>query len=143
MGNVVPAPGSMANLEIMRKVGGFDENIPYSNDYDLWVRLAATGLPFKHVERYTCKYRWHQSNVSHRADMLAVDDLKILNKMIGTYEIRQLCADLDWNTNARRAEIQACERIYALLSRKNDQEAARSWEYRRNLLCAELAAAST
>jgi len=134
LGNAVPGPGSMANLAVMRAIGGFDNDIPFSNDYDMWVRLAATGLPFKHMERYTCKYRWHESNVSHRADLLAVDDLKILRKMLGSFDLRRICADLNWANDPKRSEIMACERIVALFVRKNDYGTALLWQQRQQAL---------
>jgi hypothetical protein len=133
-GNVVPGPGSMANLDVMLAVGGFDNDIPFSNDYDLWARLAATGLPFKHIGRTTCKYRWHGSNTSNRDDLLADDDLKILHKMLDTYDLSQICADLDWAIDTIRAEIKACERIVDLLNKKNDHRAAKVWDQRLNEL---------
>ncbi len=138
MGNVVPGPGSMANLGVMRAIGGFDNDIPFSNDYDLWARLAATGLPFKHIGRPSCKYRWHGSNISNRADALSADELKILHKMLETYDLEQISADLDWSGDRKRAEIQACERVATLLLRKHDHAAAQSWEQRRQELLLSL-----
>ena len=130
VGNVVPGPGSMANLAVMRAVGGFDNDIPFSNDYDLWARLAATGLPFKHIGRATCKYRWHGSNISNRAQGLVADELQVLQKMLATYTLKQICADLDWAHQPESAEIQACKRIAGLLTRKKDPAGALLWEQR-------------
>jgi hypothetical protein len=132
--NVVPAPGSMANLGVMRAIGGFDNDIPYSNDYDLWVRLAATGLPFKHIGQVTCKYRWHGSNISNHTEGLSADDLKILHKMLSSYDLTQICADLNWLENPQKAESLACDRIFDLLTQKKDDIAAEYWLKRKKYL---------
>ncbi len=134
VGNVVPGPGSMANLAVMRAIGGFDNDIPFCNDYDMWARLSATGLAFKHIGRPTCKYRWHGSNISNRAEGLIADQLRILKKMLMTYDLPSICADLDWSLDPHRAGLQACERVIGLLIRKNDSAGAQIWERRQQAL---------
>jgi hypothetical protein len=134
LGNIVPAPGSMVNLGVVRAVGGFDNDIPYSNDYDLWVRLAATGLPFKHIGQTSCKYRWHGSNISNNTERIGSDDLKILHKMLSSYELNQICADLEWFDNPQKAESLACDRVFELLTQKKDDKAAKYWLERKKAL---------
>jgi GT2 family glycosyltransferase len=42
--NVVGSPsGVLARRELVRSVGGFDESLPRSQDWDLWIRLARRG----------------------------------------------------------------------------------------------------
>jgi glycosyltransferase involved in cell wall biosynthesis len=36
----VPLPTVMADLALVREVGGFDENLRFVEDYDLWLRMA-------------------------------------------------------------------------------------------------------
>jgi hypothetical protein len=134
LGNMVPAPGSMANLAVMRAIGGFDNEIPDSNDYDMWVRLASTGLPFKHVGRASCKYRLHAFNSSSRVEALAADDLKVLHKMLATYDLRRIFADLEWVNDPRGSELTSCHRIVTLLTKKNDHSAADLWVQRLQML---------
>ena len=137
--NVVPGPGSMANLAVMRSVGGFDNEVPFCNDYDLWARLASTGLPFKHIGRATCKYRWHGSNISQLADKLALDELQILHKMLATYDLSEICADLYLTKDPKTAEILACERVVSLLKQRNDVSSAHLWHLRQLALTKSLA----
>ena len=132
--NVVPGPGSMTNVGVVRAIGGFDNDIPFCIDYDLWGRLSATGLPFKHIGRPTCKYRMHNSNISNRTDDLVVDELYILKKMLSSFDLAQICADFDWANDPKRAEVQACERIVTLLSRKNDLASSQLWEKRKQTM---------
>jgi hypothetical protein len=100
----------------------------------MWARLSATGLAFKHIGRPTCKYRWHGSNISNRAEGLIADQLRILKKMLMTYDLPSICADLDWSLDPHRAGLQACERVIGLLIRKNDSAGAQIWERRQQAL---------
>ncbi len=43
--NVVGTPsGVLAQKELVRAVGGFDESLPRSQDWDLWIRLSRQGI---------------------------------------------------------------------------------------------------
>jgi hypothetical protein len=46
-GNFVPGGGSnvVARTELVRSVGGFDEELVRFSDWDLWIRLLRAGLP--------------------------------------------------------------------------------------------------
>jgi glycosyltransferase involved in cell wall biosynthesis len=46
-GNVVPGGGSgvLARTALIREVGCFDERLSYTEDWDLWIRLAGSGVP--------------------------------------------------------------------------------------------------
>jgi glycosyltransferase involved in cell wall biosynthesis len=46
-GNHVPGGGSavIARKELVQRVGGFDERLRFFEDWDLWLRLTASGLP--------------------------------------------------------------------------------------------------
>lgn len=46
-GNFVPGGGSnvIARTELVRRVGGFDEDLVRFSDWDLWLRLVQSGLP--------------------------------------------------------------------------------------------------
>jgi glycosyltransferase involved in cell wall biosynthesis len=46
-GNHVPGGGSnvMARADVVRRVGGFDADLVRFSDWDLWIRLAQSGLP--------------------------------------------------------------------------------------------------
>jgi LmbE family N-acetylglucosaminyl deacetylase/glycosyltransferase involved in cell wall biosynthesis len=54
--NYIPIHTLLLPRELYRKVGGFDENLEYSEDWDFLIRLSAE-TPFRHVRAVTCEYR--------------------------------------------------------------------------------------
>ncbi|MBZ0304667.1 MAG: hypothetical protein K8I82_01245, partial [Anaerolineae bacterium] len=53
----------MFRREAALKVGGYDESLPYSQDYDLWLRLLASG-EIAMLPRTWLQWRTHQENIS-------------------------------------------------------------------------------
>lgn len=71
--NVVPAGGSgvLARRSLVEDAGGFDESLPSSEDWDLWIRLAARA-ELAVVDRPLVAYRlWRNSMSTHVARMRA------------------------------------------------------------------------
>jgi hypothetical protein len=60
--NAMPAPGSnvIAKTTLVRDLGGFDEQARF-DDWDMWIRLAASG-PAACSDEVLVGYRRHQSN---------------------------------------------------------------------------------
>jgi glycosyltransferase involved in cell wall biosynthesis len=56
LANYIPIHTLLAPRELFRKVGGFDEGLEYSEDWDFLIRLAAE-TPFRHLRAVTCEYR--------------------------------------------------------------------------------------
>jgi len=55
--NLIPSGSSVvAELELMRKLGGFDPRLPGSEDWDMWIRLAQCS-PLAAVDRPLIAYR--------------------------------------------------------------------------------------
>jgi glycosyltransferase involved in cell wall biosynthesis len=44
--------------------GGFDEHLIYSEDYDLWIRLARQGGGVEHIPKSLVGYRLHDANMT-------------------------------------------------------------------------------
>ncbi len=56
LANYIPIHTMLAPAPLVRKVGGFDEKLDYSEDWDLLIRLSAE-TSFRHVRAVTCEYR--------------------------------------------------------------------------------------
>ncbi|WP_424195630.1 glycosyltransferase [Ampullimonas aquatilis] len=134
--NALPMPGTLVKTAVMRDLGGFDENIAASIDYDLWLRIAAHKLMFLHLGRPVAHYRWHGGNASFKADSVKQEDLYILHKALGQIEVKKLCSDLDWK-HPLSAEVSAYGRVAQLLEQRGDANAAKAWrEHARSMLSA-------
>ena len=56
LANYIPIHTLLLPRELFRKVGGFDEGLEYSEDWDFLIRLSAE-TPFRHLRAVTCEYR--------------------------------------------------------------------------------------
>jgi cellulose synthase/poly-beta-1,6-N-acetylglucosamine synthase-like glycosyltransferase len=56
--NPIPAPTATMRTAAVRAVGGYDERLWGTSDYDLYLRLAAAGWRFAYVHRRLASYRW-------------------------------------------------------------------------------------
>jgi glycosyltransferase involved in cell wall biosynthesis len=73
--NAVPSAGALVRTEAARVAGGYDATLPFSEDQDFFVRLAARGLPV-HVPAIVAIHRRHVDN-RHRAFAALPSDLRI------------------------------------------------------------------
>lgn len=63
-GNRVCAPAVVARRQLLRQAGGFDEDLGYTPDYELWMKLCLLGR-VGFLARPRLQYRWHGRNESH------------------------------------------------------------------------------
>jgi len=79
-GNVVGTPSTViCERELLFEVGGFDPELSYGADWDLWLRLAVrTG--FCYVDEPLVMYRQHDANMSRSASLVESDSLRVLEK---------------------------------------------------------------
>lgn len=56
LANYIPIHTLLSPAALIGKVGGFDEKLEYSEDWDLLIRLSAE-TSFRHVRAVTCEYR--------------------------------------------------------------------------------------
>ena len=56
LANYIPIHTLLLPRELFRKVGGFDEGLEYSEDWDFLIRLSAE-TPFRHLRAVTCEYQ--------------------------------------------------------------------------------------
>ena len=62
--NYIPLPCVLFDAPLARKAGGFDPAIPFSEDWDLLIRLSREA-PFRHVRAVTCYYRVFEGEEGH------------------------------------------------------------------------------
>lgn len=62
-GNFVPHPATFVLRRLMNRLGGFDVNLKYAMDYDLWLRLAPLGEPVQ-LDEPLAAFREHEASLS-------------------------------------------------------------------------------
>ena len=67
LANYIPIHTLLLPRELFTKVGGFDEGLEYSEDWDFLIRLSAE-TPFRHLRAVTCEYRVFESTAASSAD---------------------------------------------------------------------------
>lgn len=86
MGNFVPTMAVLVRREAIERIGGFDEEIPGVEDYDLWIRLARD-VHFLFVATPVAVYR-HGFQSKHLAEVtdgrFADLLLRVLRKAVAT-----------------------------------------------------------
>jgi LmbE family N-acetylglucosaminyl deacetylase/glycosyltransferase involved in cell wall biosynthesis len=106
--NYIPIHTLLLPRELFRKVGGFDEGIEYSEDWDFLIRLSAES-PFRHLRAVTCEYRVFeaQSNdATHvAAGAAAFQDAR--RRIFERYAARRTDAGLARVLDRMRAQIAA------------------------------------
>lgn len=63
--NFIPFPTSMARAEVLEAVGGFDESLSMSIDYDLWLRISVDHL-MHHIPEPLANYRIWEGQMSKK-----------------------------------------------------------------------------
>lgn len=84
--NAVPGgcSGVLAIADVVREIGGFDGNLRILADWDLWLRLQASG-PCAHAPDLHVAYVRHAGNMTHRALDGAWEELAHLEAKLGHY----------------------------------------------------------
>lgn len=61
--NFIPCPTVLMRREALQKVGGFDPSLRYSEEYELFLRIAQS-YDFAHVNERLAKFRIHGGNLT-------------------------------------------------------------------------------
>jgi hypothetical protein len=99
--NYIPFNTLLIDRRLFAEVGGFDRELPFFEDWDYLIRLAAA-TPFHHLARVTCEYRHFRGGAHHvlgetprrRADFLAMK-ARVLAKHAGRIAPERLAAAVD------------------------------------------------
>jgi hypothetical protein len=63
-GNLICAPTVVARCQRLRDLGGFDEQLSYAPDYEMWMKACVEGR-VAFLSQPLVLYRWHDKNASH------------------------------------------------------------------------------
>lgn len=66
------------NKEVFLKLGGFDENVQFANDYDLYLNFLINGYKLSYVNKLVSYYRYHNGQMSKREMYLIPKDKEYL-----------------------------------------------------------------
>ncbi|HEY1975415.1 MAG TPA: glycosyltransferase [Candidatus Baltobacteraceae bacterium] len=61
--NLSPIHTIVHNRTVFDRFGYFDEDLPVTDDWELWLRIASLGARFVRVDRVTCEYSWRYDPV--------------------------------------------------------------------------------
>lgn len=74
--------GYLVPREALEQVDGFDESMSYAEDWDLWVRIAFAGYPFRSIQRVAAYYRTHEHSLSSDPSLMVAGHTRILEKLV-------------------------------------------------------------
>jgi glycosyltransferase involved in cell wall biosynthesis len=69
----------LVRREVFEQIGHFDEGLPYCDDYDMLLRMAAS-FEFEVVPLPLVKYRLHPDQISRNAEKVILDHLTVFEK---------------------------------------------------------------
>ncbi len=140
--NSLPTQGILVKTSAMREVGGFDEGLAFSEDYDLWIRIAAAGGMFIYLDRVVGNHRLRSPLTPSTRDAIRQTELHILHKTLSRYPLSQLCGDLDWKY-PRSAELAAYSRAAMVAEARGGVDCAKPWRDRARSILSGYASLTT
>jgi glycosyltransferase involved in cell wall biosynthesis len=106
--NPIGHPSVMFRRDVALKHGGYQyDRVLVASDYDLWCRMAKSGIKFANLPEPLVRYRIHKGSVK---------SVKLRDTLRGTIEIKQLHFGADMNFRARLRLVG--ERLLLLLPPK-------------------------
>ena len=77
-------PATFWSRRIMKKIGGLDQNLYCSMDYDYWLRIVQTGGVIKHIDEYlACSRDYPQTKTRSLRGRVFIENFKISLKRLG------------------------------------------------------------
>ncbi len=86
--NCVSAPTVMLKKEILEKLGGFDENFPFLEDWPMWLSMTNAGYKMHYVDKISVKYRIHASsiqNLIHKKNYMSLVEIEVDKMFVNKY----------------------------------------------------------
>ena len=108
----------------IEKIGLFDANLHFCEDYDCWIRMARAGFKFVYIKGSHSLRRLHQSNLSKNIRGMTEGELYVMKK------------HQDWNSISTNVKARRVADIYDRLA--GFWEDVDTWKSARFFLCAWL-----
>lgn len=106
--NWITAPSQFVRKNIWEELGGYDENIPFIEDWPFWIRAFKAGVKFGFLDEPTVRYRIHESlsNLSSPSKNYQ-ESLKLIKEYVHKcqYEISPLFRFFDYARDEVRPYI--------------------------------------
>jgi GT2 family glycosyltransferase len=82
LGGYFPLHAALTPRSVVERAGGFDPELAACEDWDLWLRVAATGLPARYVDERLVFYRKHRNGASRNAEAMRQGAERALAKLL-------------------------------------------------------------
>jgi glycosyltransferase involved in cell wall biosynthesis len=76
---ILSMTGILINTNVIKEVGGFDDNLIYSQDWDLWLRII-NKADIIHINKSLINIRRHSNNTSKNIEGFLKDELSVYRK---------------------------------------------------------------
>ena len=112
--NFIPAPSALIRTDCLHQLGGFDETLIYTQDYDAWMRLLPHHSAYW-LHKALFYYRWHGGNLTFSADEpIHFERAYVITKALVSLKIQDIFPRLrNTSPEKRGPETAQC---YALLA---------------------------
>ena len=97
LSNQISHPSAIFRGEIIKKIGGYNENYKYAQDFNLWSSLLKAGYKISNIEKPLIFYRVHNKSISQGGKQSEAYDcaIKIIRENLSNY-IKY--TEKDWQT---------------------------------------------
>ncbi len=82
--NFIPFPTSIARASVLKAVGGFDESLSMSIDYDLWLRISVGHL-MHHIPEPLANYRIWEGQMSKKMGERLDNFFQLLDRFLAAH----------------------------------------------------------
>lgn len=87
LANQISHPSAFFRTEIIKKIGGYDENYKYAQDFNLWSRLLKAGYKISNIKEPLILYRVHNKSISQGSKQSEAYNcaIKIIKENLSNY----------------------------------------------------------
>lgn len=125
-GNCVPNPGTLVRKGLYEEFGGYDENLRRTHDFDFWCRIGSRAV-FKHSGVVTCRWRWHDSNMSSGSVKIDTSyEATVIKRLVNTVGLAACFPQLKetYQAQTKTATFSAWLEVSKILEAYQDYEGA-------------------